>query len=70
MIKTLSSVKIIKIEKIQNMVSWNMYSADLGGSMLKNVNQLAEKKLFHGSSSNPPHIIYESDEGFDIRYSN
>ena len=36
--KTLRSVKIIKIEKIQNIVSWNMYSADLGGSMLKNVN--------------------------------
>lgn len=37
---------------------------------LKDSQSITEKFLFHGTSKTKPKQIYESDEGFDMRFSN
>ena len=67
--ESLNSVKIKAIERIQNRCLWQKYcffrrilTERMNG---KSIN---EKELFHGTRSNHPSKIYESDKGFDFRF--
>ena len=67
---TMPGTTIKTIERIQNKWLWEKYAqhkkmiADKNGP-----DGVNEKELFHGTRGNDPRIIYDSEEGFDMRYS-
>jgi len=67
---TLSSAKIIKIERVQNKWLWEKYGQHSERMKKKNGGVINEKMLFHGTRSNSPSSIYQDEEGFDMRFSN
>ncbi|TNV86648.1 hypothetical protein FGO68_gene9886 [Halteria grandinella] len=68
---TMPSSQIQRIERIQNRKLWKVFQNELDDVTLKNNNQNAQLlDLFHGTSGTPPNSIYESEEGFNIVYSN
>ena len=67
--ETMPSVKITKLERIQNKWLWNKYSQHCDEIKEKNGGVLMEKELFHGSGANDPKLIYNGEEGFDMRHS-
>ena len=60
--------KIISIERIQNKFLWGKYVRHKELMSCKGIRSTLEMELFHGTSANPPQWIYESEEGFDMRY--
>ena len=65
---TMRSATIIRIERIQNKWLWQKYSHHKEMLRKKNKNVINEMQLFHGTRSNDPNKIYNSEEGFDMRY--
>ena len=65
--KTLPAVQIMKVERIQNEWLWKKYSQHCVEIKKKNGGMLVEKELFHSSGVNDPHLIYQGEEGFDVR---
>ena len=65
---TIPSVKILKLERIQNKWLWNKYSQHCDEIKEKNGGVLMEKELFHGTSANDPQQVYNGEEGFDMRF--
>jgi len=72
---TLPSVKILQIERIQNLWQWEKYAFqrdrirrryDAGND---NFATNGEHFLFHGTRLNHPKLIYDGEDGFDMRYS-
>lgn len=67
---TLSSYTIMKIQRIQNKWIWQKYAQYKNMMAEKNGKDgVNEKELFHGTRTNDPGLIYDSEEGFDMRYS-
>ena len=66
--KTLNC-KIISIERIQNKFLWEKYVQHKELMSRKGIRSMLETELFHGTRATPPNWIYESEEGFDMRYS-
>jgi hypothetical protein len=67
--ESLTSVRIKTIQRIQNKHLWQKYT------FFRRVIQrrmdgrdINEKELFHGTRSNHPSMIYESEKGFDFRF--
>ena len=67
--KTLQNSTIIQIIRIQNKWQWGRYVFQKKRLGLKNNGMVNELELFHGTRSNDPKIIYENEDGFDMRYS-
>ncbi len=67
---TLSTSHIVSISRIQNTWLWEAYCAHKKRLHLKNNGNVNEKELFHGTRGNDPKLIYEGENGFDMRYSN
>ena len=67
--QTMPSVKITKLERIQNKWLWNRYSQHCDEIKKKNGGVLMEEELFHGTRGNDPELIYKGEEGFDMRFS-
>jgi len=71
---TLPTIKIIKISRVQNLWQWERYAFHrnrLGKKSNNNNNNDSgcnEVFLFHGSRTNDPALIFNGDEGFDMRY--
>ena len=66
--QTMPSVKITKLERVQNKWLWNRYSQHCDEIKEKNGGVLMEKELFHGTGVNDPCLIYKGEEGFDVRF--
>ena len=66
--KTMPTVKIMKLERVQNKWLWNKYSQHCDEIKEKNGGVLVEKELFHGTGGNDPQLIYKGEEGFDMRF--
>lgn len=62
-------VKIIRIERIQNLWLWEIYNSSRKRMSDKNSGTISEQKLFHGTRTTPPKKIYNSEQGFDNRLS-
>ena len=63
--------QIQKIERIQNRKLWKVYQNEIEDVTHKNNGMSAQiMELFHGTRATPPSCIYESEEGFNIVYSN
>ena len=67
---TLPTSRIVSISRIQNTWLWEAYCAHKKRLHLKNSGNVNEKELFHGTRGNDPKLIYEGENGFDMRYSN
>ena len=66
---TMADSVIVSIKRIQNNWLWERYVLTKKRLNKKNNGRVNEKELFHGSRSSRAHTIYDSEEGFDMRYS-
>ena len=66
--KTLPSVQVVHVERIQNQWLWEKYHFSRQRMSEKYEGIINEKDLFHGTSSTPPEKIFKSEQGFDFRF--
>ena len=66
---TMPNSTIIQISRIQNTWLWERYVFQRKRLGIKNGGSINEQDLFHGTRSNDPRVIYENEDGFDMRYS-
>ena len=64
-----TSTTILSIKRIQNNWLWEKYVMTRNRMSRKNNGKINERELFHGSRKCRAHNIYDSEEGFDMRYS-
>jgi hypothetical protein len=62
-------VTIIKIIRIQNRRLWKTYHTEYENLTEKHGRAPIEKFLYHGTSATSPALIYNGEEGFDMRFS-
>ena len=67
--KTMPRSKVTQITRIQNKWLWEKYVFHQKRLGIKNNGVVNELELFHGTRSNDPKVIYENEDGFDMRYS-
>jgi len=67
--QTLSSKKILKIERIQNKWLWEKYFFQKLLLEKKNKHKNNEYLLFHGTRNNSPQALYNGQDGFDYKFS-
>ena len=60
--------KICSITRIQNKWLWEKYAIQKKRLDRKNGGRVNEKELFHGTGKNDPKLIYNGEDGFDMRY--
>ena len=66
---TLPSVAVLQITRLQNKWLWERYAQHKRRLEYKNSGNVNERELFHGTRNNDPRVIYEGEDGFDMRYS-
>ena len=66
---TMMNTKVTCIKRIQNKWLWEKYIQHKTRMNRKNDGRVHERKLFHGTSDTRPEKIYQSEEGFDMRFS-
>ena len=66
---TLPSVSVIEVTRIQNKWLWEKYVQHKQRLSYKNSGNVNERDLFHGTRGNDPKMIYEGEDGFDMRFS-
>lgn len=68
------TTSISKIERIQNFNHWNTFRTELKNIAYKlnksEVEEIETKWLYHGTRDLDPKLIYKSEEGLDLRFSN
>ena len=67
--KTLPSLQVASIKRIQNKWLWDRYSFAKQRMSERNAGVVNEQQLFHGTRTTPPEKIYKSEQGFDFRFS-
>ncbi|CAF3315824.1 unnamed protein product [Rotaria sp. Silwood2] len=70
--ETMSTVKIEKIERVQNVRMWSHYAfrrRELKKELRSKPNLQIEMELFHGTRSTLPSEIYNGEYGFDMTFS-
>ena len=67
--KTMPPSTIVQITRIQNKWLWERYVFQQKRLGVKNGGNVNELELFHGTRSNDPKLIYENEDGFDMRCS-
>ncbi len=65
---TMKSSLVQSITRIQNKWIWEKYVVQKKRLNRKNGGRVNEKELFHGTRGNDPKMIYEGEDGFDMRY--
>ena len=68
--RTMPLTRIVEITRIQNKWLWERYVFQRKRLNKKNDGKINELELFHGTRTNDPKLIYENEDGFDMRYSN
>ena len=66
--ESIPGVKIVTLQRIQNEWLWTKFSQHREMIREKNQGNLSEKNLFHGTRNTDPSLIYDGEEGFDMRY--
>jgi len=66
---TMPSIVISTIERVQNKWLWKKYSSEKARLAEKNHGNANEMSLYHGTNATAPAVIYNSQDGFDLRYS-
>ena len=62
-------IRLLRVERIQNLWLWDVYSQSHKRMSNKNSGKVNERALFHGTRNVPPVKIYKSEQGFDNRLS-
>jgi hypothetical protein len=65
---TMPTVKIHQIQRVQNIWQWQKYAFLRDRLARKSGN--SELLLFHGTRANTPSLVYNGEDGFDMRFSN
>ena len=65
---TIPSVKITQIQRIQAKRIYERYAFMRNRIAAKNGGNPNELLLFHGTRGTQPNIIYEGEDGFDMRF--
>jgi O-acetyl-ADP-ribose deacetylase (regulator of RNase III) len=65
---TMGSSVVHSITRIQNTWIWKKYAFQKKRVETKNGGRVNEMELFHGTRQNDPRVIYEGEDGFDMRY--
>ena len=65
--ETLPNATIVDILRIQNKMLWQSYMQEAAKLKRRNNGVVNEKTLFHGTSSNDPSLIYNGEDGFEMR---
>ena len=65
---TMAGQPIYYIARIQNKWLWEKYAIQKKRLDRKNQGRVNEMELFHGTRNNDPKLIYEGEDGFDMRY--
>lgn len=65
---TMTNSSIHVITRIQNKWQWEKYSFQKSRLERKNNGHANEMQLFRGTRKNDPKLIYEGEDGFDMRY--
>lgn len=68
-LKSMPDADIISVQRIQNKWLWERYSQHKERIREKNDGEVNEKELWHGSRKSSSDNIYNSEEGFDMRFS-
>ena len=66
---TVPSAVLRQVEQIQNVRLYQLYSVQK--ALLRNDHEgvePVEKELWHGTGATPPHMIFNGQEGFDMRF--
>ena len=66
--KSLPSVKLLQVIRVQNLTIWRRYSFFKSLMSKRGHGQVNEKLLFHGTRDTDPQTIISSEKGFDFRY--
>ena len=66
--QTMAHAPVISVHRIQNKWLWDRYVKHKERLDLKNNGVVNEMELFHGTRNNDPKLIYEGEDGFDMRY--
>ena len=66
---TLPTREVKKIFRIQNKLLWDSYRKCSETMLNVNDGIIKEELLFHGTRNNDPKLIYEDENGFDMRHS-
>ena len=67
--ETMSDADILSVQRIQNKWLWKRYCQHKDRIHEKNDGMVNEKELWHGSRKSSSDNIYNSEEGFDMRFS-
>lgn len=67
--RTMPTVRVEKIDRVQNRPVWEKYSLEGRQMLERNHGDIKEKLLFHGTSRTDPYTVAKSDSGIDFRYS-
>ena len=69
---TMPQAQIQGIERIQNKNLWRKYQNEYKDVGIKygGKEHATEAEMYHGTRGTAPALIYKSEEGFDITYSN
>ena len=68
-ILTMTNATILTVQRIQNQFLCEKFIHHKSMIELKNGLEANEMKLFHGASDTFPELIYDSEEGFHMRFS-
>ena len=66
---TMTNATILTVQQIQNQFLWEKFIHHKSMIELKNGLEANEMELFLGTSDTFPELIYDSEEGFDMRFS-
>lgn len=66
---TMPQAQILKIKRIQNRKLWRLFSFEVDEVKNKVGGVKRVLSLYHGTSNTDPRLIYQSDEGFNLNYS-
>ena len=66
---TMPQARVTSVQRIQNTWLWERYVQHKKRLHTKNNGMVNEMDLFHGTRNNDPKLIYEGEDGFDMRYS-
>lgn len=67
--RSLETVQIVRVQRIQNRQLWDKYALEMKHMEERNSGSVGEMKLFHGTRDTNPRVIITSVRGIDFRYS-
>eukprot|EP01043_Picozoa_sp_COSAG02_P008654 COSAG02_NODE_281_length_25776_cov_37.797998_12_plen_1099_part_00 len=60
---------IVKVERIQNIYLWNYYEAQKTRLTVVRGKAITETWLWHGTGKADPKLVFNGEEGFDVKFS-